>query len=59
MRTIVTILVTMLLGTIVVAANKQMQKDPSKHDINVMADFLEYSGAWNQSTGPIVRDYEA
>ncbi len=43
--------------SVVVVAGEGIQKEPSKHDMQVMVDLLEYSGAWNQSTAPIVIDY--
>jgi hypothetical protein len=57
MRTILTMSAAIIIASSVVAAGERMQRGASNHDIQVMADFLEYSGAWNQSTGPIVRDY--
>ncbi len=57
MRTIMVAIVTFFIATSTFAAGENIQKKISKHDIEVMCDFNEYSGAWNQSTGPIVRDY--
>lgn len=57
MRTIMVAIVTFFIATSAFATGENIQKKISKHDIEVMCDFNEYSGAWNQSTGPIVRDY--
>ena len=57
MRLIIITLCTLIMVTSFAAAGERLLKKPSEHDFKVMCDFFEYSGEWNQTTGPMVRGY--
>jgi len=57
MRTGILIICTFVMMTSFAVAGEGMKRKPSEIDTKVMCDFLEYSGSWNQSTGPLIRDY--